>query len=180
MSLLLALFLSSVLAGLVGAGITILFLYLPLLWRGVYYDTLGALGTAALSRTSMPSQNSEEMARIRVVGGIFYLGGGVLFAVFYGLVALIFIAGPFPPPDYTVAFGGGLEINFWYLLLGLVGGFGHGIFVTLITSFIVVEFHPVQAYRDEFSLVLSYLIGHTVYGVVVMFFQSQLLPLLLG
>jgi hypothetical protein len=32
--------------------------------------------------------------------------------------------------------------------------------------------------RDAFGLVRSFLIGHTVFGVVVMFFQQQLLQLL--
>jgi zinc transporter ZupT len=65
-----------------------------------------------------------------------------------------------------------------YPLLGLVGGLGQGIYVTLISTFIITDFHPVTSYRQAYPLILSFLVGHMVYGVVVMF-QHQLLQLLL-
>jgi RsiW-degrading membrane proteinase PrsW (M82 family) len=48
----------------------------------------------------------------------------------------------------------------------------------LITTFVVTDFHQIEEMRDAFGLVRSFLIGHTVFGVVVMFFQQQLLQLL--
>ena len=36
---------SSVITGLVGTAVMIVFLYLPVLWGGLYYDTLGAIGS---------------------------------------------------------------------------------------------------------------------------------------
>ncbi|NIV35484.1 MAG: hypothetical protein GWN58_40345, partial [Anaerolineae bacterium] len=45
-----ALVLSSVLSGLIATAVMLVFLYLPLLWRGAYYDTLGSIGAIYLRR----------------------------------------------------------------------------------------------------------------------------------
>lgn len=163
-----ALLFSSIAAGLIATAVMMVFLYLPLLWGGAYYDTLGSIGAIYLRRVS---------DRGRLLGAISLFAGGVLFAVFYGAFVLMFLVGPFPPPDYTVALGPA-EVNLFFPLLGLVGGFGQGLFVTLITSFWITDHHPLPEYRDTFTLILSFIVGHTVYGVVVMFFHSQFLALL--
>ncbi len=164
-----ALLFSSIPSGLIATAVMVLFLYLPLLWGGAYYDTFGSLGALVLRRVS---------DRAQLLGSMMLFGGGVLFAVFYGALVLMFIAGPFPPPDYTIRLGPA-EVNLFFPLLGLIAGFGQGIFLSLLTSFIVTDHHPVNEYRDTVNLIVSYLVGHTVFGVVVMFFQSQFLPLLL-
>lgn len=167
--MLLNLILSSIVSGLVATALMIVALYLPLLWRGVYYDTLGGIGAIYLRRVD---------ERGRLLGAMTLVVGGVLFAMVYGAFVLMFTRGPFPAPDYTVLSTWPTPLNLFYPLLGLVGGLGQGIFVTLIATFIVTDFHPLPAYRDPFPLVLSFLVGHLVYGVTVMTFQSQLLALL--
>lgn len=165
-----ALILSSIVSGLIGTAVMIAFLYLPIFWRGAYYDTLGAFG-------AMFTRRVDE--RSRLLGGVILLVGGVLFATFYGAMVLMFTSGPFPAPDYTLGLGLPVEINLFYPLLGLVGGFGQGMFVSLITTFFVTDFHPLPNFRTPFTLIVSFLVGHVVYGIVVMFFQHQLLQLLL-
>ena len=157
-------FFSSVVSGLIATGVMILFLYLPRFWRGLHYDTLGALGSILLDRVD---------ARTRLLGAALLLTGGVLFAFFYGWFALMFIDGPFLEPAYIIS--GPLEVNLFYPLFGLVAGFCHGIFITLITTFVVTDHHPVESYRQVYPLILSFIIGHTVYGMTVMFLQSRFL-----
>jgi hypothetical protein len=168
--MILALILSSVLSGLIATAVMILFLYLPLSWGGIYYDTLGSLGAIFLKRVDGQS---------RLLGAAILMIGGILFAFFYGAFALMFKYGSFAAPNYTIFPGWPVELNLFYPLLGLVGGLGQGIYVTLITTFIITDFHPVASYRQAYPLILSFIIGHMVYGVVVMFFQHQLLQLLL-
>jgi hypothetical protein len=168
--LLLALIQSSIVAGVMATTVMIVFLYLPAVWGGVYYDTLGAVGSITRGRVD---------DRARVLGAMLLFLGGILFAAFYGAFVLMFMKGPFPPSPYIVFPRLGTEVNLFYPLLGLVGGLGHGIYMSLISTFILTDFHPVEAYRSEFPLVLSYLMGHMVFGVVVMFFQHQLLQVLL-
>jgi hypothetical protein len=104
--------------------------------------------------------------------------GGILFAFFYGAFVLIFTYGSFAAPSYSIFPNWSVQFNLFYPLLGLVGGLGQGIYVTLISTFIT-DFHPITSYREAYPLILSFLIGYMVYGVVVMFFQNQLLQLLL-
>lgn len=167
----LPLFLSSILSGLIATSVMIGFLYLPLLWRGVYYDTLGAIGSI-LTR--------EVDSRSRLIGAALLMLGGVLFAFMYGWFTLMFMQGTFGAPHYQVFPTWPVNVDLFYVLLGMVGGFGQGMFLSLITTFIVTDFHPIESYRQAFPLILSFLIGHTVYGVVVMFTQSQLLQLLMA
>lgn len=67
------LFLSSVVSGLIATGVMIIFLYLPVFWQGVHYDTLGALGSIFVRKVD---------ARSRLLGAVLLLVGGVLFAFF--------------------------------------------------------------------------------------------------
>lgn len=164
------LFFSSVASGLIATGVMIAVLYLPVFWQGVHYDTLGALGSILLDKVD---------ARARVLGALLLLIGGVIFAFFYGWYTLMFLTGPFPAPAYIIV-SAPLEINLFYPLFGLVAGFCHGIFITLITAFVVTDHHPLASYRQAYPLILSFIIGHTVYGMTVMFFQSQFLQLLAG
>jgi hypothetical protein len=164
--MILTLTLTSVLTGLVGTAVMIAILQLPLLWGGKPYDTLGSLGAIFTRRLD---------ARSRVLGALFLALGGIGFAAVYGWVALMFLTGTFDGPVYQVLRDFPTTIDLFYPLLGLVGGFGHGMFASLIGAFVVTDFHPVEEMRDPFGLLRSFLVGHTVFGVVVMFFQQQLL-----
>lgn len=164
--MILELLLTSVLTGLLGTAVMVAVLNLPLVWGGKVYDTLGALGAVFTRRID---------ARSRVLGGIFLTLGGIGFAVAYGWVALMFVTGTFQGPDYVILRDFPTTVDLFYPILGLVGGFGHGMFAALIATFVVTDFHPIEEMRDPFGLVRSFLIGHTAFGVVVMFFQHQLL-----
>lgn len=167
-----SLLLSSVLTGLLATAVMVVFLYLPLLWNGMYYDTLGAIGSI---------WTRQVTERARLIGALFLFAGGIVFALFYGAFALMFMqgVGAFQAVSYPVLPGLPTRVDLFFPFLGLVGGFGQGIFMSLITSFIVTDFHPLERFRDPAPLILSFLIGHTVFGVVVMFFQHQVLQLLL-
>ena len=166
----LALILSSVASGLIATGVMILFLYLPISWGGLYYDTLGSLGAIFTGKAD---------GRSRLAGAALLLLGGIFFALFYGWAVLMFLRGGFPPPEYTVLPNWPVPFNLFYPLMGLVMGLAQGIFISLITVFVVSDLHPVESYREPFPLLASYVVGHVVYGVIVMFFQSQFLALLL-
>jgi hypothetical protein len=167
-----SLLLSSILSGLAATAVMVLFLYLPLLWNGVYYDTLAAIG-AIWTR--------QADARSRLIGAMVLFSGGVAVATFYGAFALMFMTetGGFRGTSYLIFPAAPTTIDLFFPLLGLVGGLGQGIFLSLIGTFLITDFHPLERFRDPFPLILSFVIGHTVYGVVVMFFQHQLLQLLL-
>lgn len=164
--MILALTLTSVLTGLLGTAVMIAILQLPLLWGGKPYDTLGALGAIFTRRLD---------ARSRVLGALFLGLGGIGFAAVYGWVALMFLTGTFEGAVYRVLPDFPTTIDLFFPLLGLIGGFGHGMFAALIATFVVTDFHPIEEMRDPFGLLRSFMVGHTVFGVVVMFFQHQLL-----
>ena len=165
-----ALFMSSILSGLAATTIMLVFLYLPLLWGGVFYDSLGAAGALVYGKVD---------GRSRLLGTLFLFIGGILFAFFYGWFVLLLTLGTFPAPEYVLFPTSTAPVNLFFPLFGLVMGLGQGIYLSLITTFIVTDFHPIPSYRNTFALILSYLIGHMVYGVTVMFFQAQVLGLLL-
>ncbi len=162
------LILSSIGAGLLATAVMTVFLYLPLLWGGVYYDSLGALGGIFTGKAD---------GRSRLIGALLLGLGGMVFALFYGWTVQT-LRGPLEPPDYTVLPGLPVPVNLFFPLMGAVMGLAHGVFVSLLTTFVVVDFHPVREQREPFPLLLSFIIGHVVYGVVVMLFHSQFLPLL--
>ncbi len=164
-----ALFLSSIASGLLATTVMVVFLYLPTLWNGLYYDTLGGLG-------GVFTRSIDQ--RSRIIGALLLYTGGVLFAFFYGFFVLMLTTGPFSAPAYILFPNSLAPVNLFYPLAGFVGGLGHGLFVSLITTFIVTDFHPVPGYRDTFALLVSFIVGHVVYGVTVMFFQGQFLQLL--
>jgi hypothetical protein len=161
--------LSSVLTGVLGTAVMVAALNLPQLWGKATYDTLGTLGSLFTRRLD---------AQSRVIGAILLTFGGVVFAVFYGWIALMFYTGTFAAPEYLIFRDFPTTIDLFYPLVGLVGGFGQGMFAALILAFVVVDFHPIESQRSPFDLVQSFLLGNTVFGMVVMFFQHQLLQLL--
>jgi|GEM_PF-1628388 len=169
MDVILPLTLSSVLTGLLGTAIMVAALNLPQLWGKPTYDPLGTLGSLFTRRLD---------AQARAIGAVLLAIGGVVFAVFYGWIALMFLTGTFAAPEYLVFRNFPTTVDLFYPLVGLVGGFGQGMFAALILAFVVVDFHPVQSQRNPFDLVQSFLVGNTVFGMVVMFFQHQLLQLL--
>jgi len=166
--MILELTLTSILTGLLGTALMVAVLHVPQIWGGQVYDTLGALGAVFTKRVD---------ARSRVLGALFLAAGGIAFAAAYGWVALMFVTGTFEGANYQILRDFPTRIDLFYPILGLVGGFGHGMFAALIATFVVTDFHPIEEMRDPFGLVRSFLIGHTAFGVVVMFFQHQLLQL---
>ncbi len=165
------LLLSSVAAGLIATSVMVFFLYLPLIWRGEYYDVLGAIGSAI---------TGEINGRARFIGGVVYYAGGVFFAFFYGWVVLALMRSSAPIPELLIFSGLPAEINLSYPLLGLALGLGHGILAAFFVVIVVIEHHPLEQFRARFILVISQLISHIAYGVTVMFFQHQFLQLLTG
>ncbi len=167
----LTLVLSSVAAGIIATLVMALFLYLPLLWGGDYYDVMGALGSAL---------SGQLNGRSRLIGAVIYFGGGIIFALLYGWAVLAFLQSGAPIPEIIVFSNMPVEINLFYPLLGIVLGLGHGILIALLLTIIVIEHHPLERFRSRYILVISQLISHVAFGATVMFFHSQFLQLLLG
>lgn len=170
MLFLIYLLLSSLAAGIIATVVMVAFLYLPRLWNGEYYDVLGALGSAFTGYLD---------GRAYFIGTIAYFSGGVLFAIFYGLVVEALLTSSFPIPDLTLFPGLPVTINLFYPILGLVLGLGHGVLIALLVTIVVIEHHPLQRFRTRYILIISQLISHIVFGVTVMFFHHQFLQLLL-
>jgi hypothetical protein len=165
--------LSSVAAGLIATFVMIFFLYLPLLWRGNYFDVLGALGSYI---------TREVNGRSRLIGGIIYVAVGIVFAYLYGWIALALLQQDLALnfPRWTLFPNAPTEINLLFPVFGLAIGLGHGIFASLALTVLVIEYHPLERFHTRYILVLSQVISHIVFGVTVMFFQSQFLQLFLG
>ena len=162
---------SSVAAGLIATLVMIFFQYLPLLWGGRYFDVLGAIGSW---------QTKVLDARARFIGALVYTGGGILFALLYGVLVLgvrlnnEFLYGPFV---FQLP-GSPIEVNLVYPILGIAVGLGHGVVVALFTTVLVTR-HPLETFHTRLILIISQLIGHVAFGVVVMFFQSKFLQMML-
>lgn len=166
-----ALILASIAAGLIATLVMVVFLYLPLLWSGDYYDVLGAIGSTL---------TKEVDARARFIGAALYFLVGILFALLYGWLALTLLRlSPGSLPQFIIFPASPVKINLLYPLLGLAVGLGHGIFAGLIMT-VLVEHHPIRHFRTRYILIISQVISHLAYGFTVMFFQSQFLQLLLG
>ena len=169
MDVILPLMLSSVLTGVLGTAVMVAALNLPQLWGRKTYDSIGTLGSLFTKRLDGQS---------RIIGALVLTVGGVVFALFYGWIALMFLTGTFDAPAYQVFRDFPTTIDLFYPLIGLVGGFAQGMFAALSLAFVVVDFHPIESQRNPLDLVQSFLVGNTVFGLVVMFFQHQLLQLL--
>ena len=169
--MILSLILSSIAAGLIATLVMVIFLYLPILWNGDYYDVLGAIGSA---------MTKEVDARSRFLGGVVYFLGGILVALVYGwLVQILLEQTSFNIPKLVPFTGLPVEVNLFYPLLGIAIGMGHGVFIGLLTT-ILVEHHPLPHYQTRHMLIISQLISHIAFGATVMFFHSQFLQLLMG
>lgn len=168
----LALLLSSVAAGLIATSIMLFFLYLPRLWDGQVYDVLGAFGSAITGR---------EDSRSTFIGSLLYYAGGIAFALLYGWLVLTLMDAPSGAGvPQVIVLSSPVVINLVYPMMGLMVGLGHGGLVALLVTIVVIEHHPLQRFRDRYTLVVSQIIGHLVFGATVMFFQHQFLQLLLG
>lgn len=157
---------SSIVSGIIGTLAMIAVLYLPALFGRKPYDTLGVLGSMI---------TRQDNVRSRIIGVILLFLGGIAFAFFYGFFVLMFVNGDFEVPEYIIGAGTPFEMNLFYVIFGFVGGFCHGVFISLISTFVVTDLHPVERYRSVFPLIVSYMIGHSVFGIVVMVLQSIML-----
>jgi hypothetical protein len=166
----LTLLFTSFASGIIATFVMLVFQYLPTVWGGDYYDALGAVGSLITKRVDPPT---------RYLGGAIYFAIGIIFALLYGEIAYIVLR--------SGALTGGSQIGnlplvmHWaFPMLGFAIGLGHGIFVALLATILVIEHHPLRQFHSRFILVISTLIGHVAFGVTVMFFQSKLLQLTLG
>jgi len=167
----LPLILSSIAAGLIATLVMVVFLYLPILWNGRYYDVLGAIGSAMTKQIN---------GRSRFLGGIIYALGGILMSLLYGSLELALLEQTLISiPKLTPFTGLPVEVNFFYPLIGVAIGMAHGVFVGMLTT-VLVEHHPLPEFRARYILLLSQLISHVAFGATVMFFHSQFLQLLIG
>lgn len=117
--------------------------------------------------------------RTRFIGSVVYYVGGFFIAAFYGWVVLSLMRFGDPPPQLDILPGLPVEIDLFHPLLGIALGLGHGILAAFFAVIFFIEHHPLEQYRSRFILVISQLISHIAFGVVVTFFQRQLLQLLL-
>lgn len=166
--MLVPLILSSVASGLIATGVMVLFLYLPHLWGGDVFDVFGAIGSAITRRLS---------ARAVVLGSLVFVVFGIVFAVLYGWLALALLNDMYPVP---LSAGGGLlpfPVDLAYLGAGLAVGLAHGVIVALFVTIVIIEHHPLPHFHTRYILIVSQLVGHVIFGVVVMFFQTQFLQL---
>lgn len=167
----LSLLLSSIAAGLIATLVMLAILYLPLLWNGPVFDVLGAIGSYLTGTLD---------ARARFLGALVYFALGLVFALLYGWLALTFMQlGDGSLPRFSAFAGAPVRIELIYPLLGVAVGLGHGVVAALLLG-VLLEHHPLERFRSSYALVASFLLGHVVFGAVVMFFQHQLLQLLPG
>jgi hypothetical protein len=164
------LLLSSVAAGLIATSVMVFFLYLPLVWRGNYYDVLGAIGSMI---------TKEVDARTRFLGALIYYLGGMFFAFFYGWAILSLMRVQDATPQLNILPTLPVEINLFYPLVGIAIGLGHGILAAFFAVIFFIEHHPLEQYRSRFILVISQLISHIAFGATVAFFLHQFLQLLI-
>jgi len=113
--------------------------------------------------------------KTKLLGLIILLIGGLIFAFLYGLIVLAFITGRFGGsfglPEYNWIPG----VNFFYLYLGFLGGFGHGTFMALIGGAIIYELHPLDEFKQSMPYIVAALIGHAVFGFAVMLVHNFIL-----
>lgn len=163
-------FLSSLASGLIAVTVTLLLTYLPVFWRGNYFDSLTSLSGGLFKSTSQGS-------RLSTVFLLFLLG--IVAALFYAWLVRLFLQGVFPAPA-NVEPGSFGPLMLFYPLVGGIIGFAQGLLVSLLTTLRVTTVHPLESYRESVPLVRSYLLSNTLYGAVVMTGHSVLLPALLN
>ncbi len=141
-------FLGTFLAGMLAA---FLMVGLFTAWKGVThfkFDMLRSIGSLISRRYAFRA------------GMLIHLGMGALFAFFYVSLWSYF----------------GLPRDAWSLLFGAVLGLVHGFIVSFWLVIFVAEHHPLKKFRGDkgFSVALSDIAGHVVYGVALALFISVL------
>ncbi len=138
----LALILSSLLAGFLGAAAMDFFLLLASKDTHPHVDMTEALGSLI----------TGKLEGANVIGRFIHLASGAAFGLAYGLIMVAAQATTLP----------------YSIFLGLGLGLFHGIFTSYCLMFVVAERHPIEKYRNAtFQTGALHLIGHIVYGGVV-------------
>ncbi len=159
-------FLSSLASGLIAVTVTLLLTYLPVFWRGNYFDSLTSLSGGIF-------RNTSQSSRLATVLLLFALGIGAALA--YAWLTRLFLQGVLPAAT-TTELGNLGKFSIFYPLVGGMIGFAQGLLVSLLTTLRITSLHPLESYRESVPLVRSYLISNTLYGAVAMLCQSVLLP----
>jgi hypothetical protein len=166
-----ALLLSTFAAGSIATAVMLFALYLPRAWGGETFDVAGAIGSAV---------TGEVNDRAVFIGAALYFLGGIVFALFYGWIAMLLITSTgIAAPQLPLDLGTPTDVNLFFPLLGAILGLAHGGIVALFGTIIVIEHHPIERFRTRYTLILSQIFSHVVYGAVVMFFHHQFLQLLI-
>lgn len=158
--------LSSVLAGFVATLVMLAALNISNIWGVKPLDVRNMFGSFITRKIDKKS---------KLLGSILLLIGGQIFGFLYGAIVLAFITGRFGGnfglPDYTWIPG----VNFFFLYLGFLGGFGHGTFMALIGGAIIYELHPLEEFRKSMPYIVASLIGHASFGFTVMLVHNFIL-----
>ena len=162
--------LSSIAAGLIATAFMLAVLYLPMAWGGQTFDVVRAIGSALTGKVDRRSS---------YLGAVLYFGGGVIFAIFYGWIASLLLgSNGITAPAITLSADLPTEMNLFFPLLGLILGIAHGGVIALFATILIIEHHPIEEFRTRYTLIVSTIFSHLVYGAVVMFFHHQFLQLL--
>ncbi|HHO56048.1 MAG TPA: hypothetical protein ENK21_06635 [Trueperaceae bacterium] len=158
--------LSSVVGGIVATIVMLAALNISNIWGVKPLDVRAMFGSFITKKIDKES---------RLLGLIILLAGGIIFSFLYGIIVLGFITGRFGGtfglPEYNWIPG----VNFFYLYLGFLGGFGHGTFMALIGGAIIYELHPLEEFRKSMPYIVAALIGHAVFGFTVMLVHNFIL-----
>lgn len=167
-----ALLLSTFAAGLIATAVMVFALYLPRAWGGETFDVAGAIGSAV---------TGEMSDRSVFIGAALYFFGGIVFALFYGWIAMFLTTSVngVTAPQIPLDLGTPTDLNLFFPLLGAILGLAHGGIVALFATIVVIEHHPLERFRTRYTLIVSQVFSHVVYGAVVMFFHHQFLQLLI-
>lgn len=167
------LLISSLATSVIGSAVMLVMLYLPRAWSAEVYSVLGALGSAV---TGTLDNRSRQLGFL-----LFYLGG-LVFAIIYGLIALFLltVGGEEGIMQADRRWGLPIPIDVVFPMLGVAIGLAHGGIVALLFTIVAVEHHPLEHYQNNFSLVLPILLGHPVFGAVVMISHYHLMRAMLG
>lgn len=163
--------LSSFAAGLIATAVMVFALYLPRAWGGETFDVFGAIGSMVTGRLD---------TRAMFYGTALYFSGGIFFAIFYGWIVSLLMMTPDGIRAPLIPFELGLptKVDVFFPLLGLVLGLAHGGIVALLATILIIEHHPLEQFRTRYTLIVSQIFSHVVYGAVVMFFHHQFMQLL--
>ena len=157
---------SSLIAGIVATAAMLASLRLSSIWGVKPLDVTMMFGSLITGKANQKS---------RLLGLIILFIGGIIFSFLYGLIVFLFLTGRFGGtfglPEYNWLPG----VNFFYLYLGALGGFGHGTFMALIGGAIIYELHPLDEFKGSMSYIVAALVGHAVFGFTVMLIHNFIL-----